>query len=76
MGCCTEPAAVHIAHVLQTLHFFQVFNFFYNLHGLPQQKKLHPFTAKKKIIQFFFIIYTTYRKKKIHAFTAKKKLHA
>ena len=28
MGCRTEPAAVHIAHVLQRLHFFQFFNFF------------------------------------------------
>ena len=60
MGCRTEPAAVHIAHVLQRLHFFQFFNFFYNLHDLPQKK-----------IQFFFIIHTTYQKK-LHAFTAKK----
>ena len=26
MGCHTEPAAVHIVHVLQKLHFFQFFN--------------------------------------------------
>ena len=25
MGCCTERALVHIAHVLQKLHFFQFF---------------------------------------------------
>ena len=54
MGCHTEPAAVHIAHVLQRLHFFQFFNFFYNLHDLPQKEK----------IQFFFIIHTTYSKNK------------
>ena len=46
MGCHTDPAALHIAHVLQRLHFFQSFNFFYNLHHLPQ-KKLHALTAKK-----------------------------
>ena len=28
MGCHTEPGAVHLAHVLQRLHFFQFFNFF------------------------------------------------
>ena len=27
MGCCTEPAAVHIAHVLRRLHFFPFFSF-------------------------------------------------
>ena len=27
MGCHTDPATVHIAHVLQRLHFFQFFNF-------------------------------------------------
>ena len=32
MGCRMEPAAVHIAHVLQRLHFFQFFlNIFHNL---------------------------------------------
>ena len=73
MGCRTEPAAVHIAHVLQRLDFFQFFNFFYNLHDLQQKKKLHDLQQKKKI-QFFFIIHTTYsKKKKLHAFTAKKK---
>ena len=52
LGCRTEPAAVHIAHVLQRLHFFQFFNFFLdNLHALPQ--KLHALTVKKN--QFFFI---------------------
>ena len=69
MGCHTEPAAVHIAHVVQRLHFFQFFNFFYNLHDLPQIKITRPYRKKKFI---FFIIYTTYRKKKLHAFTAKK----
>ena len=28
MGCRTEPATIHIAHVLQRLHLFQFFNFF------------------------------------------------
>ena len=68
MGCRTESAAVHIAHVLQRLHFFQFFKFCL----LTAKKKLHALTAKKKI-QFFLIIHTTYRKKKLHAFTAKKK---
>ena len=74
MGCRTEPAAVHIAHVLQRLDFFQIFNFFYNLHDLPQKKNYTTYRKNKKI-QFFFIIHTTYSKKKLHAFTAKKKLH-
>ena len=52
MGCHTEPAAVHIAHVLQRLHFFQFLNFFNNLHDLPQKKKLHALTAKKNSILF------------------------
>ena len=44
MGCRTEPAAVHIAYVLQRLHFFQFFIFFiiYMIY-----RKLHAFTAKK-----------------------------
>ena len=70
MGCRTEPATVHVAHVLRKLHFFQFFNFCYNLHDLPQEKNYTPLPQKK--IQFFFIIHTTYRKKKLHAFTAKK----
>ena len=49
MGCCAEPAAVHIAHVLQRLHFFQFFT--------------RPY--RKKRFNFFLIIHTTYRKKKI-----------
>ena len=63
MGCGTEPAAVHIAHVLQKLHFFQFFIFFDNVHDLPQ-KKLHALTAKKKSL--FFMIHTNYRQKKFH----------
>ena len=70
MGCRTEPAAVHIAHVLQRLHFFQFFNFFHNLHDVPQ-KKLHSFTAKIKN-SIFFIIHTTYSKKKITRIYSKK----
>ena len=70
MGCHTEPAAVHIAHVLQRLHFFQFLNFFYNLHDLPQ-KKLHALTAKNNSI--FFIIYTTYPPKKNYTHLPPKK---
>ena len=62
MGCHTEPAAEHIAHVLQRLHFFQFFNFFNNLHDLPQKKITRPYPKNKKF-NFFLIIYTTYRKK-------------
>ena len=51
MGCCTEPADVHIAHVLQKLHAFQFFNLFYNLQDLPQRKNYS--------IGHFFL-YTTY----------------
>ena len=61
MGCRTEPAAVHIAHVLQRLHFFQFVNFFYNLHDL-RQKKITRLYRKKEFK--FFIVHTTYRKKK------------
>ena len=46
MGCHTEPAAVHIAHVSQRLPFFQVFKFFSNSHDY-RKKKLLAFTAKK-----------------------------
>ena len=77
MGCRTEPAAVHIAHVLQRLDFFQFFNFFYNLHDLQQKKKNYTTYSKKKKIQFFFIIHTTYSKKKkiTRIYSKKKKLH-
>ena len=70
MGCRTEPAAVHIAHVLQRLHFFQFFNFFLYFTRLTAKKITRPYRKKK--FNFFFIIYTTYRKKKLHAFSAKK----
>ena len=69
MGCRTESAAVHIAHVLQRLHFFQFFNFFYNLHDLPRKKITLPSRKKKSI---FFIIHTTYRHKKITRISRKK----
>ena len=73
MGCRTEPAAVHIAHVLQRLHFFQFFNFFYILHDVPQKKKItHPYRKKKNSI--FFIIHRTYRKKKNYTHLPQKKI--
>ena len=71
MGCRTEPAAVHIAHVLQRLHFFQFFNFFFSIYTTYRKNKIHSLTAKIKN-SFFLIIHTTYSKKKLHAFTAKK----
>ena len=53
MGCRTELAAVHIAHVLQRLHFFQFFNFFKNnLHALPQKKIARPYRKKKTIFVY------------------------
>ena len=73
MGCRTEPAAVHIAHVLQRLHFFQFFNLFNNLHELPQKKITRPYRKNEKFT-FCFIIQTTYRKKNdMHL--PQKKLH-
>ena len=72
MGCCTEPAAVHIAHVLQRLHFFQFFIFFYNSHDLPQ-KKNYTHLPQKQITRLdnFFVhdlhfsqrLYPTYKTK-------------
>ena len=59
MGCRTEPAIVHIAYVLQKLHFFQFFHFFDNLHDFPQNN----YTCVQKKIQFFFIICTIYHEK-------------
>ena len=44
MGCRMEPAVVHIAHLLQKLHFFQFLNFLDHLHDLPQKQKLHNLT--------------------------------
>ena len=74
MGCRTEPAAVHIAHVLQRLDFFQFFNFFYNLHDLQQKKILHDLPQKLKNSIFFYNSHDLQQKKKLHAFTAKKKI--
>ena len=68
MGCRTEPATVHIAHVLQRLHFFQFFNFFLIIYTTYRKKQLHALTAKKIN---FFLIHTIYGKKKLHALTAK-----
>ena len=65
MGCRTEPAAVHIAHVLQRLDFFQFFNFFYNLHDLQQKKKLHDLPQKLKNSIFFYNSHDLQQKKKI-----------
>ena len=63
MGCRTEPAAVHIAHVLQRLDFFQFFNFFYNLHDLPQKKNLHDLPQKLKNSIFFYNSHDLQQKK-------------
>ena len=76
MGCRTEPAAVHIAHVLQRLDFFQFFNFFYNLHDLQQKKKLHDLPQKLKNSIFFYNSHDLQQKKKItRIYSIKKKLH-
>ena len=51
MGCSTEAAIVHIAHVLQKLHFFQFSIFFTNnLHALPQKKITRIYCKKKQTI--------------------------
>ena len=63
MGCRMEPAAVHIAHVLQRLDFFQFFNFFYNLHDLQQKKKLHDLPQKLKNSIFFYNSHDLQQKK-------------
>ena len=60
MGCRAEPAAVHIAHVLEKLHFFQFSNFFLIIYTTYRKKNYTHLPQKK--IQLFFIIYTTYRK--------------
>ena len=64
-GSCTYHTCI------AKVAFLSIFQFFYDLHDLPQKKKLHALTAKKNN-SIFLIIYTTYRKKKLHAFTAKK----
>ena len=71
MGCRTEPAAVHIAHVLQRLDFFQFSIFCYNLQDLPQKKITRPYRKNRKI-HFFFHNSHDLPQKKLHAFTAKK----
>ena len=53
MGCRTKPAAVHIAHVLQRLHFFQFFNFFIIYTTYRKNKKITLPYRKNKEIQFF-----------------------
>ena len=52
MECPTELAAIHIAQVLQRLHFFQFFDFFYNSQ-ICRKIKLHTLTAKIKKFNFF-----------------------
>ena len=55
MGYRMEPAAVHIAHVLEKLHFFQFFNFFIIDTAYRKKRRLHAFAAKKNYMarQFF-----------------------
>ena len=74
MGCHTEPAAVHIAHVLQRLHFFQFFNFFIIYTTYRKKKKLHTLTAKKNNSIFFYNSHDL-PQKKIARIYRKKKLH-
>ena len=74
MGCRTEPAAVHVAHVLQRLHFFQFFIFFI-IYTTYRKKKLHALTAKIKKINFFYNSHDLPPKKKITRIYHKKKVH-
>ena len=70
MGCRTESAAVHIAHVLQKLHFFQFFNFFGIIYTTYCKKKITRVDRKKKSILFYNLY--DLPQKKLQAFTAKK----
>ena len=72
MGCYTEPAIVHCAHVLQKLHFFQFFNFFHNLHDLPQKEKMITCIYRKKNNSFFFNNFHGLPQKKITRMYRKK----
>ena len=73
MGCRTEPAAVHIAHVLQRLDFFQFFNFFHNLHDLQQKKKLHDLPQKLENSIFFYNSHDLQQAKKNYTHLQQKK---
>ena len=58
MGCHTEPAPIHIAHVLEKMHFFQFLKFFinyityhkknFNLQDFPQNRKITCSYRRKK----------------------------
>ena len=74
MGCRTEPAAVHIAHVLQRLHFFQFFNFLI-IYTLYRKKKVTRPYRKNKKIQFFFYNSHDLLQKKNYTHLPQKKLH-
>ena len=65
MGCRTEPATIHIVHVLQKLHSFN-FSIFFTIYTI----------YRKRNEQFLFIIYTTYRKKRNYTtYRQEKELH-
>ena len=49
MGCRTEPAIVHIDHVLQKLHFFFQFSNFFCNYTAYRKKKIHDFPVKEKL---------------------------
>ena len=72
MGCRTEPAIVHSAHVLQKLHFFQFFNLLYKLHDLPQKKITRIYLKKR-----FNFCYNSHNlpQNKITRIYRQKKLH-
>ena len=69
MGCCMEPAAVHMAHVVRRLHFFQFFNFFI-IYTTCLKKITHPYRKIK--FHIFLIIHTTYHKKNTCIYRKKK----
>ena len=47
MGCHTEPAFAHSAHVMQHLHFFQFFNLLIIISATYRQKKITRIHCKK-----------------------------
>ena len=72
-GAITEPAAVHIAHVLQRSDFFQFFNFFL-ISTTYSKKKLHDLPQRLKNSIFFYNSHDL-QQKKITRIYSKKKLH-
>ena len=62
----------YCAWMANVAFFFQFFNFFYNLHDLPQEKITRPYRKKNNSI-FFYSFHNLTQKKVTHLL--KKKLH-